>query len=474
MNGESYYPFEIPGVKFPMDNTPPNQRRLEENDALVELIQTTEYLEDTPTWGTKRLLALPPRYGDPFYRGRGRGRREWLSERPVERSNGGFGRGFSCGNGRGNGGDSHQVTSERDQSIRQEEEWSIPANIGRRGDILAERESPHRTPTTPTPSEDRFFTNWSSLGSPHVRMPPQSVPVGETGPDINQPANQTTQPGAEPTQIGVMVNDLQDDTNVSPPKCENDGYGDKYIGYKVRPHVDRTRASTSDANAQTSLPLVDVMLPSGGGDQIAMPQINLSILGYKPKSLRGSHIRSPDTRAQRSSVIPQLDGPVSLLTRYPIRRRMPEDIRFVGREYSHGGTYIQGASILQRREYPGESSDDNNINRSPYRDQRPPERGRYPGQSGRPPDQRNGRPPGRGGYPGGGPPKTGGLPNGDGGPPDQDGGPPRDGGPPGGQGPPGPPGPPGPVRPIIVQTPQVTLDTSTLENTFDSVGHSMR
>ena len=34
------------------------------------------------------------------------------------------------------------------------------------------------------------------------------------------------------------------------------------------------------------------------------------------------------------------------------------------------------------------------------------------------------------------------------------------------QGPPGPPGPPGPVHPIIVQQPQVTLDTSTLENIF--------
>ena len=56
--------------------------------------------------GTKSLLALPPRYGDPFYRGRGRGRgrgrREWLSERPFERElNGGFGRGFSHGKGRG-------------------------------------------------------------------------------------------------------------------------------------------------------------------------------------------------------------------------------------------------------------------------------------------------------------------------------------------------------------------------------------
>ena len=34
------HPFELPGVRFPKDTTPPNQRRLAENDALVELIQT--------------------------------------------------------------------------------------------------------------------------------------------------------------------------------------------------------------------------------------------------------------------------------------------------------------------------------------------------------------------------------------------------------------------------------------------------
>ena len=48
---ESSTPFEIPGVRFLTDDTPLNQRRLAENDALVELIQTTEYLEDTPMWG---------------------------------------------------------------------------------------------------------------------------------------------------------------------------------------------------------------------------------------------------------------------------------------------------------------------------------------------------------------------------------------------------------------------------------------
>ena len=45
------HPFELAGVRFPTDTTLPNQRRLAENDALVELIQTTGYLEEMPMWG---------------------------------------------------------------------------------------------------------------------------------------------------------------------------------------------------------------------------------------------------------------------------------------------------------------------------------------------------------------------------------------------------------------------------------------
>ena len=53
------HPFELPGVRFPMDSTPPNQRRLAENDALVELIQTTEYLDYVPTWGQRDYRLYP-------------------------------------------------------------------------------------------------------------------------------------------------------------------------------------------------------------------------------------------------------------------------------------------------------------------------------------------------------------------------------------------------------------------------------
>ena len=53
------HPFDLPGVRFPTDTMPPNQRRLAENDALVELILTTEYLDDVPTWGQRDYRLYP-------------------------------------------------------------------------------------------------------------------------------------------------------------------------------------------------------------------------------------------------------------------------------------------------------------------------------------------------------------------------------------------------------------------------------
>ena len=107
-------------------------------------------------------------------------------------------------------------TSKREQRDTQEEEWSIPASVERRDDSLVRQEL-QGTPPTPPPSEERLFTDWSSLESSHARTSPQSVPVRETGQNINQPYNQTTQPGSEPAQIGAMGDALCDDINVSSP-----------------------------------------------------------------------------------------------------------------------------------------------------------------------------------------------------------------------------------------------------------------
>ena len=151
-------------------------------------------------------------------------------------------------------------------------------------------------------------------------------------------------------------------------------------------------------------------------------------------------------RTRNTEMVPQLDGPISVCS----RRRISENTR---------------TAMIHRREYPGESNDDSHSGQRTYDDRRPPER-RYHERSGRPPDKESNQDRGYS--------RRGGPPDG-GGPPD-DGGPPGNGQHPrypGGQGPMGPPGPPGPVRPVIVQQPQVTLDTTALENTFGTVGQSM-
>ena len=153
------HPFDLPGVRFPTDTTPANRRRLAENDALLELIQTTEYLDDVPTWGQQDYRLYPPHYGDPFYRGRGRGgrgRREWLQERQGERPNGGF--------ARGNGHAAierpqQQVSADRPQPVRQEDEWSIPPNIESRDDVERCQAAQMSPPAAPPPMEERLFTD---------------------------------------------------------------------------------------------------------------------------------------------------------------------------------------------------------------------------------------------------------------------------------------------------------------------------
>ena len=60
----------------------------------------------------------------------------------------------------------------------------------------------------------------------------------------------------------------------------------------VEPTRNGLRTSSMEA-AQTSIPIVDVLLPSSLGDHVTIPHVNISISGYKPDSLRTSSMRSP-------------------------------------------------------------------------------------------------------------------------------------------------------------------------------------
>ena len=112
--------------------------------------------------------------------------------------------------------------------------------------------------------------------------------------------------------------------------------GTNTLDVVVEPNRNRLRTSTMEANAQTSIPIVDITLPSGGGSFNNTP-VNLSISGYEPDSLRNSHMRSPSMRAQEISIMPQLDGPASLPMRDPIEKK------------NTGNSQVSRMRILSRR-----------------------------------------------------------------------------------------------------------------------------
>ena len=63
-----HHPYDIPRVRRATVDTPDNLRRLAESEALVELLQTMEYLTESPSLEERRdFRRLPPGYGDPHY-----------------------------------------------------------------------------------------------------------------------------------------------------------------------------------------------------------------------------------------------------------------------------------------------------------------------------------------------------------------------------------------------------------------------
>ena len=201
-----------------------------------------------------------------------------------------MGRGFSHGNGREIRGEISQAHIVRNLQDRHEEEWSVPTSIERRENDTVRGES-QRAPPTPPLSEDRLFTNWSSLDSPQARTSPQNASMREIEQGINQSDNQTIQPGPEPAQIEAMGNALCDNVTSPSTRQQLDQVGTRLIDMgtntsdiEVRPQRDGARVIDSDDDdVQVSCPHVDVILPRGMNEQMPMPHINLSISRYDPE-----------------------------------------------------------------------------------------------------------------------------------------------------------------------------------------------
>ena len=63
-----------------------------------------------------------------------------------------------------------QVSTDRLQPARQEDEWSLPPTVERGDDTERQQTTQTSPPAAPPPTEERLFTDWSSEGSPRERV----------------------------------------------------------------------------------------------------------------------------------------------------------------------------------------------------------------------------------------------------------------------------------------------------------------
>ena len=90
------------------------------------------------------------------------------------------------------------------------------------------------------------------------------------------------------TANGAVQEDLSTTPNVcKPPQGRSNVPSERRMNYMgtntsdvvIEPTRIRPRMSSMEADAQTSIPIVDVLLPSGLGDHVTIPHVNLSISG---------------------------------------------------------------------------------------------------------------------------------------------------------------------------------------------------
>ena len=247
-----------------------------------------------------------------------------------------------------------QRTFEND---RPDENWSIPTHVKGRNDT---RQEPQGVPPAPLPSR---FTDWSSLGSPHVRTSPHSIPNREVEQGASQPDQWTIQSGSVPNREKAVRDHSQEDVIIPPRICQQlEEQSAQVIEMEPNPLNIKARNQSDDiradreSNVQVTQPPINVIPLTGLSDQIQVLNVNTSVSENNSETLRGSHVKSEGLGIQENLVIPQVDGPSSILSRN--QRVISETVR-IGQNYSHEGINLQGNSTSNRTEYPGDSSDDN-------------------------------------------------------------------------------------------------------------------
>ena len=252
---------------------------------------------------------------------------EVVQERQMDRPNGGFGRGFS----QGNNTRAQQAPTDRPQPERQEDDWSSPTNVERRERYREASDITSTSTQCPPPTEERLFTDWSSVDFPRERVNQRNQSARSV--ESNRTVNQTEQPTRDPEDNEVLRYVLSDVTTTPSTQIQISQVGARFVDRE-------TNTSEVELRPPREEMRIDIEHTHSKGVQVPTSHSDLS-------SHDTDIVRGPPARPHIPDIMLQLDGPTSIHAR---RRPIQE--------------FIQRKATMPRGGYPDESDSDSHDNRS--------------------------------------------------------------------------------------------------------------
>ena len=178
----------------------------------------------------------------------------------------------------------------------------MPTNVERRENDTQRHETLQAPPpNVPPPTEDRLFTDWSSIDSPRERASQCNISARSVEPNITQTDNQGDQPRLKSIRNEVMEN-IPSDVMTVPSTCQQLSQ----VGTRL---IDReTNTSKVELRSQREETRINIL--SGHGRDVEMPSSCSGISSHETNIIGGSPIQ-----IHTMDIIPQLDGPTSVCTR---------------------------------------------------------------------------------------------------------------------------------------------------------------
>ena len=182
----------------------------------------------------------------------------------------------------------------------------MPTNVERRENEIERHEtSQAHPPNVPPPTEDRLFTDWSSIDSPRERETQCNLSARSVEPNTTQTLNQTEQPELDPARDEAVGNIFNDVMTVPSTHQQLSQVGTRFVDRE-------TNTSEVEVRSQREETRTDIRYSHSR--DVQMPTSHSGISSHETNIIGGSPVRPRAT-----DIIPQLDGPTSVCT-----RRRPE------------------------------------------------------------------------------------------------------------------------------------------------------